>query len=153
MKAFVVVNRARFRMNVYLFDKSDRAWNVNEFEITTGVVGHHTRQGEYTVRSKSLTPDWLAPEWAKGVGNLNGEDVAIAGNVWPIDNPVNPFEGGFISFEDNDPDNDNEGQGFHGTKFDPMVGTRASHGCVRMRTADFLRIYDWLTVGTPVIII
>lgn len=120
-----------------------------EFQIAIGVVGHHTRQGEYTVRSKSRTPAWLAPDWAQG--EFLGKPVA--GNEWSIDSPINPFEGGFISFEDDDPDNDNEGQGFHGTKFDPLIGTRASHGCVRMRTPDFLSIYDRVEVGTPVVIL
>lgn len=143
----IVVDRRRFRMRLYEPVKS--RLRVHSFKVAIGARGFATKAGEYTVRSKSTHPDWRAPDWAHGYDELGHP---IAGRTFPFDSPINPFAGGFISFEDNDPDNDNEGQGFHGTKFDPMLGTRASHGCIRMGVRDFKRIYDHVPVGTLVVI-
>jgi lipoprotein-anchoring transpeptidase ErfK/SrfK len=38
----------------------------------------------------------------------------------------------------------------HGAPDDAPVGTPASHGCVRMRNADVVALFDAVPVGTPV---
>ena len=40
--------------------------------------------------------------------------------------------------------------GFHGTPYPDSVGTKASHGCMRMRLVDIEDLYDRVTVGTQV---
>lgn len=40
----------------------------------------------------------------------------------------------------------------HGTKHEDKIGTTASHGCVRMRNADVIELFDLVDVGTPVFI-
>lgn len=40
----------------------------------------------------------------------------------------------------------------HGTKHEDKIGTPASHGCVRMRNADVIDLFDLVEEGTPVII-
>jgi lipoprotein-anchoring transpeptidase ErfK/SrfK len=40
----------------------------------------------------------------------------------------------------------------HGTSLPSLIGTRASHGCVRMRNADVLRLARLVRPGTPVAI-
>jgi lipoprotein-anchoring transpeptidase ErfK/SrfK len=40
----------------------------------------------------------------------------------------------------------------HGTRHEHKVGAAASHGCVRMRNADVVELFDMVDVGTPVII-
>lgn len=40
----------------------------------------------------------------------------------------------------------------HGTSLPALIGTRASHGCVRMRNADIRRLARVATPGTPVLI-
>ncbi|HQG28631.1 MAG TPA: L,D-transpeptidase, partial [Candidatus Ozemobacteraceae bacterium] len=42
--------------------------------------------------------------------------------------------------------------GMHGTSAPASIGSRASHGCVRMYTADAEELFDLVRVGTPVII-
>lgn len=42
--------------------------------------------------------------------------------------------------------------GMHGTSAPGSIGSRASHGCVRMYTADAEELFDLVRVGTPVII-
>jgi L,D-transpeptidase YbiS len=38
----------------------------------------------------------------------------------------------------------------HGTNHEEEIGTAASHGCVRMKNADVLELFDQVTEGTPV---
>jgi hypothetical protein len=41
----------------------------------------------------------------------------------------------------------------HGTNQESLIGTPASHGCVRLRNADIIDLYDKVPSGTPVEII
>jgi len=40
----------------------------------------------------------------------------------------------------------------HGTSVPSLIGTQASHGCMRMRNADIVRLARLATPGTPVAI-
>jgi lipoprotein-anchoring transpeptidase ErfK/SrfK len=40
----------------------------------------------------------------------------------------------------------------HGTNHEELIGTPASHGCIRMRNADVAQLFDLVEVGTPVVI-
>lgn len=40
----------------------------------------------------------------------------------------------------------------HGTPDDQPMGVPRSHGCVRMRNADVIELFDLVTVGCPVLI-
>ena len=40
----------------------------------------------------------------------------------------------------------------HGTKHEEKIGTVASHGCVRMRNADVIELFEMVDEGTPVVI-
>ena len=42
-----------------------------------------------------------------------------------------------------------KGYGIHGTNAPRSIGKAASHGCIRMRNADILRLARLLPVGTP----
>ena len=41
----------------------------------------------------------------------------------------------------------------HGTNQESLIGTPASHGCVRLRNLDMIKLYDQVTAGTSVEII
>ncbi len=41
----------------------------------------------------------------------------------------------------------------HGTNQEHLIGTPASHGCVRMKNADICELYDLIPEGTPVEIV
>lgn len=41
----------------------------------------------------------------------------------------------------------------HGTPDDQPMGKPGSHGCIRMRNADLVELFDWVAVGTPVNIV
>ena len=38
----------------------------------------------------------------------------------------------------------------HGTNHEDEIGTPASHGCIRMRNADVIELFEWVEAGTPV---
>jgi len=40
----------------------------------------------------------------------------------------------------------------HGTKHEYKIGAAASHGCVRMRNADVIELFEMVDEGTPVVI-
>jgi len=40
----------------------------------------------------------------------------------------------------------------HGTRHEELIGTPASHGCIRMRNDDVIELFDLVEEGTPVII-
>src|SRR5437899_9607607 len=40
----------------------------------------------------------------------------------------------------------------HGTQHEGKIGTAASHGCVRMRNADVIELFEMVNEGTPVVI-
>jgi L,D-transpeptidase YbiS len=40
----------------------------------------------------------------------------------------------------------------HGTKHEDKIGTPASRGCIRMRNADMVELFDLVDEGTPVVI-
>jgi lipoprotein-anchoring transpeptidase ErfK/SrfK len=40
----------------------------------------------------------------------------------------------------------------HGTKHEDKIGSPASHGCIRMRNADVIELFDLVDAKTPVVI-
>ena len=44
------------------------------------------------------------------------------------------------------------GVGIHGTGQDDSIGSRASHGCIRMHVSDVIALFERVTLGTPVLI-
>jgi len=42
--------------------------------------------------------------------------------------------------------------GFHGTDQPSLIPGRPSHGCIRLRNADILRLYKLVPIGTPLLI-
>lgn len=133
----ITIDRSRFRLTLWKL-RGRRYRRVKRYEIAVGAIGHTTPSGVYWVESKSRTPAWKAPEWAK--------PPIEPGKVYQYGEEGNPFFGGFISFAES------EGVGMHGVNFDPKLGTRASHGCIRMADEDILDVYDRVPMGTPVFI-
>ena len=39
---------------------------------------------------------------------------------------------------------------FHGTNHEGQIGLPASHGCIRLRNADMITLFDYAQIGTPV---
>jgi L,D-transpeptidase YbiS len=66
-----------------------------------------------------------------------GEDLILSRILW---------------LEGLDPENANTRNRYiylHGTNQESLIGTPASHGCIRLRNLDIIELYDRVPLGTP----
>jgi lipoprotein-anchoring transpeptidase ErfK/SrfK len=103
---------------------------IASFPLGVGKKGWETPLGNFEVIHMQHNPVWKHP---------------ITGKIFEAgaDSPLGDRWVGFWS------DGHNE-IGFHGTPDDSLVGTAASHGCLRMRNPDVRMLYEKVKVGTPV---
>lgn len=102
------------------------------YPVAIGKEGWETPTGEFEVLQMIKNPSWEHP-WT-------GE-VVPPGD----DNPLGQRWVGFWT--------DGENYiGFHGTPDESVIGQAVSHGCVRMRNADIAELYQWVNIGTEVIV-
>jgi lipoprotein-anchoring transpeptidase ErfK/SrfK len=128
---FISIDRGSFTLRLF---KGTRL--ARRYSVAVGAAGYATPAGLHRVISKEVNPSWRAPNkpWA-------GE---LAGQTIPYGDPRNPLKARFIAIGD--------GIGIHGTAQEDSIGTRASHGCIRMRVAEVKRLYPLVPVGTPVLV-
>jgi lipoprotein-anchoring transpeptidase ErfK/SrfK len=109
---------------------------VKSYPIAVGMAGLDTPAGLYAIQNKQVDPAWHVPNsaWA---GSLAGQTI-------PGGAPNNPLKARWLGIAN--------GVGIHGTAEDWSIGTRASHGCIRMHVSDVIALYRRVPVGTPVLI-
>jgi lipoprotein-anchoring transpeptidase ErfK/SrfK len=129
--AVLIVDRDSFQLTLYKHLKKAKTYG-----IAVGQVGLDTPAGLYTIQNKAVNPAWHVPNsaWA---GDL-------AGKVISGDDPSNPIKARWLGVYD--------GVGVHGTSDDASIGSRASHGCIRMHVPDVEELYDQVPVGAPIYI-
>jgi len=98
-----------------------------------------TPRGEFRVIGRGLNPKWRKPDWA----------FVEAGEPVPPPNDASRFVDGelgayFLNLGD--------GYLMHGTRREELLGRPASHGCVRIGSADLERLYKEIPIGTKVYI-
>lgn len=127
----LTVDRAHFRLRLFRNLKLDRS-----YRIAVGRAGLETPAGLYSITNKAIDPAWHVPRssWA---GKL-------AGKVIPGGAPNNPIKARWLGVYD--------GVGVHGTDATASIGTRASHGCIRMLIPEVIELYEEVPVGTPIFI-
>ena len=83
---------------------------------------------------KQVNPTWFPPSspWAAGLGPVPPG----------VNNPLGTRWIGTSA----------PGIGMHGTPMSSSIGTRASHGCIRMYISDVEKLYPLVDIGTPVYI-
>ncbi|HEX8207427.1 MAG TPA: L,D-transpeptidase family protein [Solirubrobacteraceae bacterium] len=110
--------------------------HARTYGIAIGQAGFDTPSGLFNIQSKQVNPPWHAPNrpWAG----------SYAGRTIPGGAPDNPLKARWLGV--------NGSVGIHGTAEEWSIGTRASHGCIRMRVADVIQLYRRVPVGTPVLI-
>lgn len=137
-RKLLVVHRGRYRLYLYKRAADDVKFEkVGTFPIAIGAIGYRTPGGLFIISRKALNPDWIAPNSPWVSEDLRG--VTFAG-----DDPRNPIKAAFLDIWD--------GVGIHGTSDLASLGTKASHGCIRMNVDDVRKVYHFTPVGTPVYI-
>ena len=128
---FVSIDRPSFTLRLF-----KRLRVVRSYPVAVGAAGYDTPAGLHRILYKAKNPAWTAPDrpWA---GDLAGQTI-------PFGDPRNPIKARFLAIGD--------GVGIHGTAQEGSIGTRASHGCIRMRVRDVKLLYGRVPVGTPVLI-
>ena len=106
------------------------------YGIAIGMAGFDTPSGLFRIHTRQVNPPWHAPNqpWAG----------SYAGTTIPGGAPNNPLKARWLGV--------NGAVGIHGTAEEWSIGTRASHGCIRMRVADVIDLYPRVPLGTPVLI-
>jgi lipoprotein-anchoring transpeptidase ErfK/SrfK len=109
---------------------------VRRYKVAVGQPGYPTPRGRFAIQSKQVNPVWSVPNspWA---GELAGTTVAGASAA----NPLRARWMGIVG-----------GVGIHGTNQGASIGTRASHGCIRMHVPDVIELFGRVPLGTPVLI-
>ncbi len=103
---------------------------VASFPVAIGRPSFPTPTGEFEIFEMIPNPAWKNP-WT-GEVEAPGPDGSL-GLRWI----------GFLEMS-------NGVIGFHGTPNVGSIGRAASHGCVRMRNEDVVKLYDLVQIGTPV---
>jgi len=126
--AIVVIDRGNFRLTWY---KGKRKLS---FPIAVGQAAYPTPSGDFSVIQKQMHPTWFPPSspWAEGLGPVPPG----------VNNPLGTRWIGTSA----------PAIGMHGTPVSSSIGTRASHGCIRMYISDVERLYPLVDIGTPVYI-
>jgi lipoprotein-anchoring transpeptidase ErfK/SrfK len=104
--------------------------------VAVGMPAYPTPTGLFAIQTKQVNPTWTAPDspWA---GEMAGQSVAGGA----VDNPLKARWMGVDG-----------SVGIHGTGQPWTIGTRASHGCIRMSVPDVIDLFRRVSIGTPVLI-
>ena len=124
----VIVDRGNYRLTWW------KAGKRITFPIAVGTSDHPTPSGDFHVIQKQTNPTWFPPDspWAAGLGPVPPG----------VNNPLGTRWMGTSA----------PAIGMHGTPISGSIGTRASHGCIRMYIHDAERLYELVDIGTPVFI-
>jgi lipoprotein-anchoring transpeptidase ErfK/SrfK len=110
---------------------------VKRYKVAVGQPQYPTPRGRFSIVSKQVDPVWSVPNspWA---GELAGTTV-MGGSA------ANPLKARWMGIAN--------GVGIHGTGEDGSIGSRASHGCIRMHVSDVEALYPRVPLGTPLYVV
>ena len=127
----ITIEQSSFRLRLFKRLKFSKSYGV-----AVGQPAYPTPNGLFSIASKAVNPTWTAPDspWA---GAYRNESV-------PGGSAENPLKARWMGIAN--------GVGIHGTGDPGSIGSRASHGCIRMTVPDVIDLYPRVPVGTPVLI-
>ncbi len=127
----ITIDRRNFKLRLF-----KRLKVVKTYKVAVGLPDYPTPRGRFAIQSKQVNPVWSVPNspWA---GELAGTTVT-GGSA------ANPLKARWMGVSGS--------VGIHGTGEDGSIGTRASHGCIRMHVSDVIALYKRVPIGTPVLI-
>jgi lipoprotein-anchoring transpeptidase ErfK/SrfK len=125
----VTVDRGNFKLRLFKNLKLAKTYGV-----AVGMPEYPTPTGQWTIANKAVNPTWTAPNsaWAGAYRN----EVVEGGSA------ENPLKARWMGIVD--------GIGIHGTGAPGSIGSRASHGCIRMTVPDVVDLYPRVPVGSIV---
>jgi len=127
----IIVSLAQHMLTLY-----DRDKPIAQFGIACGQPAYPTPVGQWQIVGKQMNPTWYNPHdaWSASMPPTIGPGYSnpLGLRAMPIDA---------------------SGVLIHGTSNDGSIGTSASHGCMRMHMPDVIKLFDMVSVGTPVYII
>lgn len=126
LKPVIVVDRSKRELVLW----SPRR-RVKRYQIAVGQPQYPTPLGKYSVLEKQRNPWWRPPasDWAE-----DAEPIPPG--------PNNPLGTRWIGI--------GNAVGIHGTNNPGSIGSAASHGCMRMRTAEVEDLFRRIPMGAPV---
>jgi lipoprotein-anchoring transpeptidase ErfK/SrfK len=127
----ITIDRGNFKLRLFKGLKLSKTYGV-----AVGMPAYPTPTGRYSIANKAVNPAWTAPNspWAGAYAN-----ETVAGGS--AENPLKARWMGIVN-----------GVGIHGTGAPGSIGSRASHGCIRMTVPDVVDLFPRVPVGTPVLI-
>ena len=130
-RTVITIDRSHFRLRLF-----KRLRFVKGYGVAVGQPAYPTPAGLFAIQSKQVNPTWTAPNspWA---GEMAGQQ--IAGGAWN-----NPLRARWMGVDG--------AVGIHGTGQPWSIGTRASHGCIRMTVPAVIDLFRRVSIGTPVLI-
>ena len=97
-----------------------------------------TPLGHFRVESKLVDPWWRKPDWAFLEDSLA---VPADPNLRLDSEMLGEYAMGF-----------GNGYYIHGTVYERLLGISVTHGCIRVGSEDLKRLYEKVTIGTPIYI-
>lgn len=126
---FITVNLDTKTLTVY-----DNNIVYKSYPVAIGKKKTPTPSGQFVILKKTVNPAWG--------GNGNPKAAKKGGDP---SNPLGPrWLGTSAGLHPGD------SIGIHGNVDPKSIGTRASHGCMRMRNNDVIEIYKFIPINTPV---
>jgi hypothetical protein len=126
----VVVDRGALALRLYRGEDLKRT-----MPVAVGMPSHPTPAGRFEIVGMERNPTWYPPDsrWAQGLGPVEPGAGNPLGTRWMgISAPA---------------------IGIHGTPEPKTLGTRASHGCIRLSIRNAEWLYNLVRVGTAVKIV
>ncbi len=146
MSKIIVVDKSKYQLVV--IDPGNGTQDPKRLRVcpcAIGMEGFRTPSDEYKTGPRSRAPDWQAPQWA--------EPPLTAGEIYKFGTLYNPYQHGLISLRALDEQGKpRTGYALHGTKNEASIPGAASHGCIRLKRADILWLYEHIADNTLVII-
>ena len=111
---------------------------IESYPVAVGRREWPTPTGQFHVTDKVVDPVFVQIDWT--------DPSRVLHQVAP--GPSNPLGQRWIGFTEAY----GWDIGFHGTPRPDLLGQAITHGCVRMKNIDIIRLYARIRVGTPVIV-
>lgn len=131
----IVLNLAELQIYFFLSENI-----VISFPISIG-ADEKTPVGKTKVADKREKPSWIPP------ASIRDEDPKLPEIVLP--GPNNPL-GNYALYLDASKNSKWQGIMIHGTNVPRSIGSKVSHGCIRLYPKDIQLLFENVEIGTPV---